>query len=162
MPSRCIFLFRALRACSTLLSRTNTCKCFPIVLLSLLWSGDPDDFRVAHGVNVGLRSGRARHSEATIGIVTMLRLTDRLGGELSKDGRARRGTGSRSRGGSGFGFHLFAETPELKSFYIDCFFDLIAGEVMGRGLVRPDHPRNSPGAVVLREFAPRRIAGEGA
>src|SRR6516225_2223741 len=34
MPSRCIFLFRALRACSTLLSRTNTCKCFPIVLLS--------------------------------------------------------------------------------------------------------------------------------
>src|SRR6516165_4310828 len=104
-PSRCIFLFRALRACSTLLSRTNTCKCFPIVLLSLV-------------------------------------VLD--------------------QGGSGFGFHLFAQTPELKSFYVDCFFDHIAGEVMGRGLVRPDHPRNSPGTVVLREFAPHRIAGEGA
>ena len=32
------------------------------------------------------------------------------------------------------------ETPELKSFYIDCFFDHIAGEIMGRGLVRPNHP----------------------
>src|SRR6516162_6918918 len=50
MPSRCIFFFRALRACSTLLSRTNTCKCFPIVLLSLLWSGDPDDFRVTRPI----------------------------------------------------------------------------------------------------------------
>ena len=75
----------------------------------------------------------------------MLRLTDRLGAELSKDGRAGHAAGSRSWGGSGFDFHLFAQTPELKSFYIDCFFDLIAGEVMGRGLVRPDHPRNSPG-----------------
>src|SRR5271166_3661382 len=35
-PSRCIFFFKTLRACSTLLSRTNTCKCFPIVLISLL------------------------------------------------------------------------------------------------------------------------------
>jgi hypothetical protein len=58
------------------------------------------------------------------------------------------------------GFHLLAQTLELKSLYIDCFFDRIAGEVMGRGLVRPDHPRNGPGTVVLREFAPRRIAGE--
>ena len=60
------------------------------------------------------------------------------------------------------GFHLLAQTPELKSLYIDCFFDRIAGEVMGRSFVRPDHPGNSPGTVVLREFAPRRIAGEGA
>ena len=30
----------------------------------------------------------------------------------------------------------FAQTPELKSFYVDCFFDHIAREVMGRGLVR--------------------------
>src|SRR5271165_2690231 len=35
-PSRCIFFFKTLRACSTLLSRTNTCNCFPIVLLSPL------------------------------------------------------------------------------------------------------------------------------
>jgi hypothetical protein len=32
------------------------------------------------------------------------------------------------------GFHLLAQTPELKSLYIDCFFDRIAGEVMGRGV----------------------------
>src|SRR5262249_4623882 len=31
-PSRCIFFLRTLRACSTLLSRTNTCKMFPIVV----------------------------------------------------------------------------------------------------------------------------------
>jgi hypothetical protein len=30
-PSRCIFFLRILSAWSTLLSRTNTCKCFPIV-----------------------------------------------------------------------------------------------------------------------------------
>jgi len=69
-------------------------------------------------------------------IVTVLRLTDRLGAELSKDGRAGHAAGSRSWGGSGFGFRLFAQTPELKSFYVDCFFDHIAREVMGRGLVR--------------------------
>jgi hypothetical protein len=60
------------------------------------------------------------------------------------------------------GFHLLAQTLELKSLYIDCFFDRIAGEVMGRDLVRPDHSRNSPGTALLREFAPRRIAGQGA
>jgi hypothetical protein len=58
-----------------------------------------------------------------------------LGRELDKDGRARRAAGE-----ADLGFHLFAQTPELKSFYIDCFFDYIAGEVMGRGVVRPDHP----------------------
>jgi len=31
-PSRCIFFLRTLSACSTLFSRTNTCKCFPILV----------------------------------------------------------------------------------------------------------------------------------
>jgi hypothetical protein len=41
-------------------------QCFPIALLSLLWSGDPDDFRVTRPMafNVGLRSGRGRYSGA--------------------------------------------------------------------------------------------------
>src|SRR6516164_190028 len=161
MPSRCIFLFRALRACSTLLSRTNTCKCFPIVLLSLLWSGDPDDFRVTRPMaSMSVRAQEEddiiSNSIAIIRIVRPLRSgtqQGRPGGGCGRFSIMRR---------SGFGFLLFAQTPELESFYIDCFFDLIAGEVMGRGLVRSDHPGNSPGTVVLREFAPHRIAGEGA
>src|SRR5271166_3559049 len=70
------------------------------------------------------------------------------------DGHRPAGPGDRRSTSSSLGFHLLAQTPELKSLYIDCFFDRIAGEVMGRGLVRPDHPRNNPGTVVLRKFAP--------
>src|SRR5262245_58770771 len=51
-------------------------------------------------------------------------------------------------------FCFLTQTPQLKTHRINCFFDLIARKIMGRGLVRRDHPDRGPGAVVLRELTP--------
>src|SRR6516162_11288901 len=59
------------------------------------------------------------------------------------------------------GFGLLDQAPELKTLNLDGFFDCIAGEVMGRRLVRPNHASNGPGTMFLREFASHRITGEG-
>ncbi len=59
------------------------------------------------------------------------------------------------------GFGRFVQPPELKPFNIDCFFDRIMWEVMGRRPIGPDHPGNGPWTTILREFAPHRVAGEG-
>jgi hypothetical protein len=42
-----------------------------------------------------------------------------------------------------FGFHLFAQTPELKSFYIDCFFDHLAGAGLAASLINSDMKSDS-------------------
>src|SRR6266545_5372752 len=42
------------------------------------------------------------------------------------------------------GFGRFVQPPELKPFNIDCFFDRIMWEVMGRRPIGPDHPGNGP------------------
>jgi len=82
-------------------------------LLSLLWSGDPDDFRVTRPVasmtvcaqeeddiqehlSMSDLISKISNNIGIIQIVTVLRLTDRLGEELSKDGRAGHAAGSRS------------------------------------------------------------------
>jgi|SRR5262245_31603043 len=61
-------------------------------------------------------------------------------------------------GRSDWGFCLLAETPQLKPLGIDCFFDRIAGEIMGRRVVQPDGARGGPGTKVLWKPAAREVA----
>src|SRR6516164_7142794 len=70
---------------------------------------------------------------------------------MSAPERSRRARASEFASGLSFGF--LDEAPELKSLDIDCLFDRIAGEVIGRSAVRPDRARGGPGTMVLRAFA---------
>src|SRR5215831_19909748 len=78
---------------------------------------------------------------------------------MSAPERSRRARASEFASGLSFGF--LDEAPELKSLGIDCLFDRIAGEVIGRSAVRPDRARGGPGTMVLRESAAREVAREG-
>src|SRR5215471_20850965 len=78
---------------------------------------------------------------------------------MSSPERSRRARASEFASGLSFGF--LDEAPELKSLDIDCLFDRIAGEVIGRSAVRPDRARGGPGTMALRELAAREVAREG-
>src|SRR5262249_11535840 len=78
---------------------------------------------------------------------------------MSAPERSRRARASEFASGLSFGF--LDQAPELKSLGIDCLFDRIAGEVIGRSAVRPDRARGGPGTIVVREAAAREVEREG-
>src|SRR4051812_6779056 len=55
---------------------------------------------------------------------------------------------------------LFAEPPELEAFARNGFLDGLPRELVGRGPLRRYTPRHRPGAMLLRELAPARVAGK--
>src|SRR5262245_25139723 len=57
---------------------------------------------------------------------------------------------------------LCLPAPELKAVVQDCLLDLVARELVGRFLIRPDDADCMPGRELTRKLAAGDVAGEGA
>jgi hypothetical protein len=71
-----------------------------------------------------------------------------------------RGESAFGKRASGLRLCLLGQAPELKSFGVDCLFDRVAREFVGRSLLRPDGARCGPRTQLLWKPAAREIARE--